>query len=97
MRGVDRTRLVVVALFAAVAVTGCAAGEDDPVEPTETPMAKTSAARKVFRESSARPPLFQAIDGDKLSMDGSDVPSPSPIREDMPLPPRPEQAGEEAP
>lgn len=95
MRGVVRFALVV-ASFSALGAVGCAAGDDDPVEPTQTVIAKAETPRKVFRGSTANPPRFVATDGaDQVTADGSELfPSPSPIDQPFPTPPMPAAANE---
>lgn len=82
MRGVVRFGLLGVVVMSALASVGCAAGEEDTLDPPP-PTITASAPRKVFRESPAQLPSFDAT-GDRGTLSGGREPAPAPILQPPP-------------
>jgi hypothetical protein len=78
-----------VVLVSSLSAVGCAAGEvDDVGEDTQTASARSTTPRKVFRGSTAKPTFASAID-ERTTNDGTPLPVPLPVEDDLPLPPVP--------
>ncbi len=79
MRGVVCFALVGFALCSALASVGCAAGEEDTLDPPP-PAITASTPRKVFRGSPAEIPNFDAT-GERTTLNGAREMPPAPLVE----------------